>query len=63
MKSIAFPSISTGVYGYPTKNAASVALETIRDLAESNAMIPELIQFVLFDDATYSCYADALSDI
>ena len=63
VKSIAFPSISTGVYGYPTEKASAVALETIRDLAESNATMPEQIQFVLFDDATYSCYADALSDI
>jgi len=63
VKSIAFPSISTGVYGYPTEKAAAVALETIRDLAESNAAMPELIQFVLFDDATYGCYSDALSDI
>ena len=63
VKSIAFPSISTGVYGYPIEKAAAVALETIRDVAESNAEVPELIQFVLFDNATYSCYSDALSDI
>lgn len=63
VKSIAFPSISTGVYGYPTEKAATVALETIRDLAERNATMPELIQFVLFDDATYGCYSDALSNI
>ena len=63
VKSIAFPSISTGVYGYPTEKAATVALETIRDLAEGDATMPELIQFVLFDDATYGCYSDALSDI
>ncbi len=60
VKSIAFPSISTGVYGYPTEKAAAVALETIRGLAESNTTMPGLIQFVLFDDATYSCYSEAL---
>ena len=60
--SIAFPSISTGVYGYPTEKAAHVALQTIRDLAQSNTTIPTLIQFVLFDDLTYGCYVDALSD-
>lgn len=63
VKSIAFPSISTGVYGYPTEKAATVALETIRDLADSDIIIPELIQFVLFDDATYGCYSDALSTL
>ncbi len=63
VNSIAFPSISTGVYGYPIEKAATVALQTIRDLAKSNALIPRLIQFVLFDDATYSCYSDALSGL
>ena len=63
VKSIAFPSISTGVYGYPTEKAADVALQTIRDLAERDDTIPTLIQFVLFDDATYGCYSDALSDL
>ena len=59
--SIAFPSISTGVYGYPTEKAAKVALQTIQELAEGNNKIPTIIQFILFDDATYSCYEDALS--
>ena len=63
VESIAFPSISTGVYGYPTDKAASVALKTIHDLAESDVDVPRLIQFVLFDDATYNCYTDALSDL
>ena len=63
IKSIAFPSISTGVYGYPTEKAAAQALQTIRDLAESGVTLPTNIQFILFDDATYNCYADALSEL
>ncbi len=63
VKSIAFPSISTGVYGYPTEKAAADALQTIRNLAESGVTVPTNIQFVLFDDATYSCYADALTNL
>ncbi|MCY4401363.1 MAG: O-acetyl-ADP-ribose deacetylase [Candidatus Poribacteria bacterium] len=63
IKSIAFPSISTGVYGYPTEKAAAEALQTIRDIAESEVTVPTTIQFVLFDDATYSCYADALTKL
>lgn len=63
VNSVAFPSISTGVYGYPTEKAANVALQTIRDLAESGTKVPESIQFVLFDDATYNYYVDALSDL
>ncbi len=61
--SIAFPSISTGVYGYPTEKAAKVALQTIQELADGNNNIPTIIQFILFDDTTYSCYEDALSTI
>lgn len=59
--SIAFPSISTGVYRYPIEKAANVALQTILELSENAAKIPTTIQFILFDDATYSCYEDALS--
>ena len=46
-----------------TDKAAFVALKTIHDLAESGVDVPRLIQFVLFDDATYNCYTDALSDL
>ena len=59
--SIAFPSISTGIYGYPTEKAATVALKTVCELVDSGAALPKHIQFILFDEATYSCYADALS--
>ena len=61
--SIAFPSISTGVYGYPTEKAAKVALQTIQNSVGSGAKAPECIQFILFDDATYNCYVKALSDL
>lgn len=63
VESIAFPSISTGVYGYPTEKAAAEALSTIRDLAESGGAVPANIQFVLFDDVTYNCYEDALTKL
>ncbi|GFU01334.1 ADP-ribose glycohydrolase MACROD1 [Nephila pilipes] len=36
LKTIAFPCISTGVYGYPNKNAAEVALKTVREFLEKN---------------------------
>ena len=63
VNSIAFPSISTGVYGYPTDKAAKVALQTIRDLDNSGTKAPESIQFILFDDATYNYYVEALSNL
>ena len=63
VNSIAFPSISTGVYGYPTDKAAKVALQTIHNLNDIRTKVPENIQFILFDDATYNCYVDVLSDL
>ena len=63
VNSIAFPSISTGVYGYPTEKASTVALETIRDLVASDMSVPIFIQFVLFDDVTFSIYSTVLSDL
>ena len=56
--SIAFPSISTGVYGYPAGEAATVALRTVRSALESHAT-PGLVRFVLFDDATLQAYVRA----
>ena len=60
VQSVAFPSISTGIFGYPTEKAASVALTTVRDFVEQSNNAPASVQFVLFDDATYTCYTDAL---
>ncbi|MCG9129649.1 O-acetyl-ADP-ribose deacetylase [Candidatus Poribacteria bacterium] len=63
INSIAFPSISTGIYGYPIKKAAHVALKTIKELAESRHKIPTTIQFILFDDITYNNYVDVLTEL
>ena len=59
VQSIAFPSISTGVFGYPTEKAALVALTAVRSFVEQSNTAPASIQFVLFDEATYTCYTDA----
>ncbi|AWN24352.1 RNase III inhibitor [Deinococcus irradiatisoli] len=51
-RSVSFPAISTGVYGYPLEDAAEVALQTIRAFLESQ---PELqVRLVLFDRQTLS---------
>ena len=63
IQSVAFPSISTGIYGYPTEKAAVVALTAIKGFVEQCHSAPAAIQFVLFDKATYTCYADALSTL
>lgn len=60
VKRISFPSISTGVYGYPLEEAAPVAIGTVFDwLAELRTTVEEAI-FVLFDGRTLAAYENAL---
>ena len=67
IQSIAFPAISAGNFGYPGEAAAHVALTTVKDFVEqahqNNEMVPEHIQFVLFDAETYTCYVNAFSEL
>lgn len=56
--SVAFPSISTGVYGYPVSEAAPVALESVRNGLMRNGGV-SLCRFVLFDAATLDAYEHA----
>ncbi len=58
-RSIAFPSISTGVYGYPVDDAARVALSTVKAHLEGTSGL-QRVTFVLFDAATLSAYERAL---
>jgi O-acetyl-ADP-ribose deacetylase len=62
LKSLAFPSLSTGVYGYPVPDAARVALKTIKDYLNQHPEI-ELVRFVLFGQSTYEAYEEALGEI
>ncbi len=59
LKSIAFPSISTGAYGYPLEEAAAVALKTVIDFLRAPGEI-ELVRFVLFGAEAYRAYEEAL---
>lgn len=59
IRSIAFPSISTGVYGYPLELAAPVALTTIRDHL-TRAPLPEEVLLVTFSDHDHDLYQDLL---
>ena len=64
---IAFPAISTGNFRYPIEPAAHVALTAVREFVEqaqqNNEMVPERIQFVLFDQVAYACYVKELSNL
>jgi O-acetyl-ADP-ribose deacetylase (regulator of RNase III) len=52
-KTIAFPNISTGVYGYPKREAATVAFRTVADFLAGNNTI-EKVYFVCFDEENYA---------
>lgn len=55
IKSIAFPSISTGAYGYPIEEASKIALRTIKEFLEKEDFIEEVI-IVLFNERDYEVY-------
>ncbi len=62
IKTLAFPSISTGVYGYPVAQAAAVALNAVKQFLAARDGFAE-VHFVLFDDVTYRAYENALADM
>ncbi|MFC2100644.1 O-acetyl-ADP-ribose deacetylase [Bacteroidota bacterium] len=55
--SIAFPNISTGIYGYPKVEAATIAVETVEEFLTSNE-IPKEVIFICFDDENFKLYSD-----
>lgn len=58
LASIAFPAVSCGVYGYPMRDGAVIALTEAREAARNNPAL-ELIVFVLFNDQAAQVYRDA----
>jgi O-acetyl-ADP-ribose deacetylase len=58
-RSVAFPAISTGIYGYPLDPATEIAVRTCQD-ADTNV---ELIRFVCFDDRTLAAYRSVLASL
>ena len=62
VKSIAFPAISCGVYGYPIPEAARIAVGTVAQFVEHNPAI-ERVRFVLFGPNTLSPYEYALKQV
>jgi O-acetyl-ADP-ribose deacetylase (regulator of RNase III) len=56
-RSIAFPAISTGIFGYPVRAAAEIAVATVR--ADGSAL--DLVRLVAFDAETFGCYEALLA--
>lgn len=64
VRSVAFPSISTGAYGYPIDEAAPIALQTVIDyLLAQEADTIRLVRFVLFGRQAYQVYQRALTQL
>jgi O-acetyl-ADP-ribose deacetylase len=63
LATVAFPSISTGAYGYPVEKAAVVALDAVADLLKGDAGTLREVTFVLFDTETMEAYREALKNL
>jgi O-acetyl-ADP-ribose deacetylase (regulator of RNase III) len=59
IKTIAFPNISTGVYGYPKKEAAKIATQTVAEFLEKHDEIDQVI-FSVFDNENFEYYNELL---
>lgn len=56
IRTLAFPSISTGVYGYPVEKAAKVAVGAVGRFLKEFPDSLDLVEWVLFDDRTFLAY-------
>lgn len=60
--SVAFPAISTGVYGYPMEDAARIAFRTIVDYLSEHSEI-DLVRYVLYDQRAFDVHARVLPEV
>lgn len=60
--SIAFPAISTGAFGYPKREAATIALNTIKEESKNMESV-KLVRFVLFSEEDYELHQKVLEEI
>jgi O-acetyl-ADP-ribose deacetylase (regulator of RNase III) len=62
LNSIAFPAISTGIFGYPVDRCAKIMVNVCREYLQSNPIVKE-IYFCLWDEETYKTFLEILSNI
>ena len=60
LSSIAFPNISTGIYGYPKKEAAEIAIKTVSEFLKQNNFISK-VYFVCFDEENHQLYQSLIN--
>ena len=63
IRSVAFPSISTGAYRFPLEEAAQIAVSTVRRFAGEHPDKIDLVEWILFDKRTFDVYEKALKDL
>lgn len=63
IRKIAFPSISTGAFRFPIELASEIAIETVKEFLEKNIGVFDLVEWVLFDDETYSIYTKKAKEL
>jgi O-acetyl-ADP-ribose deacetylase (regulator of RNase III) len=62
LKTVAFPAISTGAYGYPVEDACRVALKAVKEFLEKEDNLDEVV-FVLFSEHALEVYADEAKEV
>lgn len=63
IRTIAFPSISTGIYRFPVELAAEIAVKTVAQFLQENENRFDLVEWVLFDDRTKAVYEQAVEKV
>lgn len=61
LKTVAFPNISTGIFGYPKEEACAVAIQAVQDFLSENQGVLEEVRFICFDDENFKLYSERLS--
>jgi len=56
VKTIAFPNISTGIYGFPKEQASKIAVSAVADFLKNNETCVESVIFVCFDQENFELY-------